>query len=240
MRVDLSALLILTTYNLGGWANCGAVRRERGLPETAVCPGTVGRPFRTPRNGRGHRTARGTREKQGFFKGLLVHRSPAESGGGFLAIWGKEGGQFGGQPLRTLLQTGADMAGLALNEHAPILPDDAVAESEADTFSLPDMDLHGDEVVVSRCRVVTELAFNDREEEAAFLPRLKGPSKVSKELSPGGLEEVEIAGIVDVIAHRAVGIGNAQGMGKAGRLHRGSDWGLSNSSGGEKRNRAYR
>ena len=132
---------------------------------------------------------------------------------GGLGVRLQEGDEFGGRALRFVVgDAGADVGGGGVDEGGAVLVEDLVGKLDADAGGGFEPELDGEEIVVAGGGFVGEVGVNDGEGEVAFLPVEEGGAKVAEEFSAGGFEEVEVTGVVDVIAEGALGVGDAVGV----------------------------
>jgi hypothetical protein len=119
------------------------------------------------------------------------------------------GGEFFGEALGFFVATGADVEGFGFEDEFAVLVEDAMAEVEADALDEDGPDFDGEEVVVARHKTITQMSLDDGEDMIALLPFEDGGARGAHEFAAGGLEEVEVAGVVNVIADGAFGVGDA-------------------------------
>ena len=97
--------------------------------------------------------------------------------------------------------------------------EDAIGEIEADALGFGEPKVDGEEVVVAGGGFVLEVGFDDGKGDLALLPLEKSGAEVTEEFAAGGFEEVEVAGVVEVVADGAFGVGDAMGVLKGRRAH---------------------
>jgi hypothetical protein len=104
--------------------------------------------------------------------------------------------------------------GFGFQDERAVLVRDPVSEIEPNALCEGRVDFDGQDVVVPGGGPVAKGAFDDRKQGLAFLPVLKGRAQVPEKLTAGGFQKVEVAGIINVIPHRAIGIRDAVNMGE--------------------------
>ena len=131
----------------------------------------------------------------------------------------KEGQEIGGEALGFVVGGGADVRSGGLEQQGLALVQDLVGEIEADAFSGGEPELDGQEVVVARGSFVEEAGFDDGEKGLVFLELEKGHAEVTEEFAAGGFQEIEVTGIINVVAEGALGVSDAMGMLEGGGGH---------------------
>jgi hypothetical protein len=124
-----------------------------------------------------------------------------------------------GEAAGSLIETGACVEGFGFQEGLPGGVQDAVGEIEAHTFEggEPEGDVQG---VVVTCRgLIAQAAFANGKYHALSLPSGEADAGGTEEFSAGGLQQIQIPGIIDVIADGAFGISDAMGVMENGALH---------------------
>ncbi|MDB6019747.1 MAG: hypothetical protein JWR19_4236 [Pedosphaera sp.] len=117
------------------------------------------------------------------------------------------------------------MVGFGLEDEVAGLVGDAVGEVEADAFGVGGPELDGQQVVIAGGGFVAEATFDDGENGVLVLPVEKGGAEVAEEFAAGGFEEVEVAGVVYMVANGAVGVTDAVLVVKLVGVHGGILWG---------------
>jgi len=117
-----------------------------------------------------------------------------------------------GKALGAFFGGGADVVGEGVHKEGLAVVEDAVGEVEAEAAGLGEPELDGEEVIVSGRGSVMEVGFDDGEGEVLFVKLGAGGAKVTEEFAAGGFEEVEVTGVVDVVAEGAFGVGDAVGV----------------------------
>lgn len=127
-----------------------------------------------------------------------------------LGVGLEEGEEIGGRALGAVVgNLGADVGGGGLDEEGVVLVEDVVGKLEADAGGELEPELDGEEIVVLGGGFEGELGVDDGEGEVAFLPLVEGGSEVAEEFSARGFEEVQVTGMIDVIAKGAFCVGDA-------------------------------
>ena len=155
-------------------------------------------PFSEPHIPSGHRRA-------GRQRGARVRRGGAEERL-------KLGEQVLGQPFGLLVGAGAAVKGLSRHQKPVVLIHDAMAEIQAHPLDAREPDFDGEQVVVAGRGLVTHPRFNDGKNIAGRLQFQDGMLEGAHEFAAGGFEQIQIAGMVNVVAHGAVGVGDAVGV----------------------------
>ncbi len=101
------------------------------------------------------------------------------------------------------------MERLGFQDNGARLIDDAIAEVQAHTFGGRYPDLDGQHVVVPRRGLIAQAAFQHRKDGAALLPLQKRGALGAEEFAAGGFEQIQITGVVNVIADGAFGVSHA-------------------------------
>src|SRR5581483_5981632 len=103
--------------------------------------------------------------------------------------------------------------------HGAGLVEDAAAEDKADALGGDDPEFDGELVVVAGGGLVTEAAFDHGEDDVLVLPLAEGDAKVAEEFATGAFQDVQVAGVVNMVADGAVGVGDPVLMAEDGRIH---------------------
>jgi hypothetical protein len=123
--------------------------------------------------------------------------------------WLQQFDQFFGQPFGPFVQAGADMPGFGLQNEPARLIYNAGGEIQADAFRGSGPKLDGEDVVVAGRRLVAQVTFDDGKDDALLLPLQEGGAQVTEKFAARGFQQVEVTGIVDMIADGAIGVGHA-------------------------------
>ena len=113
-----------------------------------------------------------------------------------------------------VLEIGADVEGFGFEHQEVGGFEDSVSEIEANTFGVRDgkFDLEG--IVVTGRGFIADAAFDDGEDSIARLPMEEREAEMLKECAACSFEEVEVAGVIDVISQCTLGVGDTMGMTK--------------------------
>lgn len=122
-----------------------------------------------------------------FFQGLIQFRG--HSRGAFLQ---RRGGET---------RVGGDQEGVTAA--------DLVSQRELDPSEMGDARFDVEEVVIPGGGVVSEVAFDNGEDHAPFLQLEEGMAEFPEKLVADDLEDVEVAGVIDVVPHGDIAVGHA-------------------------------
>ena len=114
--------------------------------------------------------------------------------------------QFRRQALGFFIGRGADMAGNSFGEQCAGGVEDAEADGEANAAHLRDPEFDCQQIIVAGRAFVGDFHANDREGKARFLKLEGGAAEASQEFAARAFQDVEVAGVIDVVADRAFGV----------------------------------
>jgi hypothetical protein len=118
-------------------------------------------------------------------------------------------GEVFGKAAGFILQRCAGVDGSRFDEFAAIRGEDAVKKGQSDAGQLGEPEFDRQEIVVTRSAAVTKVTLDDRENNAFVLELEEVSAKMANEFPAGGFEDVQVTGIVDVVADGAIGVGDA-------------------------------
>ena len=111
------------------------------------------------------------------------------------------------------------MDGFRFNDLPARLTRNAMKKTKPDTPCYCGMNFDVQQVVVTRRRFELQVTFNDREQNALFLPVQKSGPQLPKEFITRGFEYIQVAGVIDVITQSGFGVGNAMVMAEHSYIH---------------------
>lgn len=97
-------------------------------------------------------------------------------------------------------------------EEEVLLVENSVGEVEANPLERGQPDLDGQQIVIASRRFIAQPAFDDGKNHILLLPFEKCCSKLSKEFSARGFQDVQVTRIIYVIAEGAFGVSDAVGI----------------------------
>ena len=100
------------------------------------------------------------------------------------------------------------MVSVPFDAHPSLRTQDAVAHVQPHAPRLKHPHFNCQHLIVAGGTPVAELDFEDRENQPCRLPVGEGFTHRAKPLTPGRFEEFEVAAVVNVVSHGAVGIGD--------------------------------
>ena len=106
------------------------------------------------------------------------------------------------------------MRGIAFGNQSGVLIDDAIGESESDAAQFPQPEFDGQKVIVAGGRFVLEAGFDDGKSRAFRLPTQQRYTERAEEFTPRLFQDVEVAGIVNMVAGRAFGVSDTVDVAK--------------------------
>jgi hypothetical protein len=96
---------------------------------------------------------------------------------------------------------------------------DTVRKGEPNFLGFNDPELGHQKIIVVRRFFVAQMAFNDWENDITLLPINKRLAQVAEKLATRDLQDIKVASIINMVADRAVGIGDTLLMTKGGCSH---------------------
>ena len=117
--------------------------------------------------------------------------------------------QFGRQALGFLGAAGAAVEGFRLQQQFAVLVQDAVAKVHAHALQQRGPDFNRQPVVVARGGFVFQSRFDDGENRVRVLQFQNRRAERAEKFPARRLQQIEIAGMVDVVADGAFGVGDA-------------------------------
>lgn len=124
------------------------------------------------------------------------------------------------KPFHLFFQVHADVQSFAFEHEFAGLVGDAVSEIQADAFGGGHPDFDVQDIIVAGESLVTQMRFDYGKHEAGFLPLQERCTETAEEFPARCLEDLEIVGVIDVITHRAIGVGHAVRMDETLIAHR--------------------
>ena len=131
----------------------------------------------------------------------------------------KELKQICRQSLEFAFKRGADVLGFSFKDQHAVLIGDAAGEVQPDFFGDGGPDFDAQDIIVFGHGLIAQPAFDDREDGILLLPLEKGAAEMAEEFTARGLQQVEVAAIIDMVADSAFGVSDAVLVAKNGRSH---------------------
>jgi hypothetical protein len=113
------------------------------------------------------------------------------------------------------------MPRFAREDGLPVLACHFVREVQAHTFSHGEPNFNPKDIVITRRPSILQSQFYDRKDKPLVLVLLKGRAEVAKEFAAGRLKYFQIAAVIDMVADRALGVGDSMRINKV--RHAGDD-----------------
>src|SRR5438034_654546 len=98
------------------------------------------------------------------------------------------------------------MAGSSLDEQLLLLIQNSIRKAQTDSCQFRNADMNFEPVVVAGGCFVSQLTLNHRKHCVLFLQTQKWKTQSPEEFTARGFEQIQIARMVDVIAHRTLGV----------------------------------
>jgi hypothetical protein len=124
-----------------------------------------------------------------------------------------------GEAAGSLIETGACVQGFGFQKRLTSGIQDAVGEIESHTFEggEPKGNVQG---VVVTCRgLIAQATFANGKYHALSLPSGEAGASGTEEFTAGGLQQIQVPGVIYVVADGAFGISDAMGVMENGALH---------------------
>ena len=122
--------------------------------------------------------------------------------------------EFFRQSLWFILQRGASVDGGSFHDLLLGWIENPIRKRQPDPFQRAEPYFNGQQVIIARSSLVAQAAFDDGEDCLLLLPVQTGRPEVAKKLPSRFFQQVEVAAIIDMVAYRALSVGDPMLMPK--------------------------
>ncbi len=104
------------------------------------------------------------------------------------------------------------MESFSFHQHGAVFVQNPAAKIQPHTAHISNPKFHRQDIIITRRSLIKQFQTDHRKNRPGLLQIKQRAAKVPEEFAPGRFQHVEITGVINVVAHRAVGIDDALRM----------------------------